>query len=115
MRGLAGSALVICLALGSALGFGHAGEQLIPLRLAVASWSSALQGADVAELDSLLSPGFEGRGHCLARVPMEPTTRVVLTHATYRLEGRSALVSPVVLYPMREMHNPTRSPCHWPK
>lgn len=84
----------------------HAGSQLMPLRLTVTSWASAIQGDDGEAVAGLLDRDFPGRERYLRSLPFTPITRVALQYANYSIDGARARVSPVVLFPRREMNNP---------
>ena len=65
----------------------HAGENILPVRLAVTEWASALQGDDAVAMAGLLSAKFPGRERYIAALPLTPITRVDLRHATLRIDG----------------------------
>lgn len=88
----------------------HAGEALIPVHLAVTTWAAAIQGDDIEGAAAVLSEDFQsmGRGKkaYLSALPMVPITKVLLRFADYQVAGDTATVTPVVIYPYREMNTP---------
>lgn len=88
----------------------HAGEALIPVRLAVTTWAAAIQGDDLEAAAAVLAEDFESKGRgkqaYLATLPLVPITKVVLRFADYQIAGDTATVAPVVIYPYREMNTP---------
>jgi hypothetical protein len=84
----------------------HAGDAILPVRLAVTEWASALQGRDKAAMAALLSKGFPGKERYLAGLPLTPIMRVDLRHATLNINGDTASFTPVVTFPRVNMENP---------
>ncbi|MFM7785150.1 MAG: CehA/McbA family metallohydrolase [Gammaproteobacteria bacterium] len=92
--------------LGATRAFAHAGEAILPARLAVAEWASALQGRDIAKMSGMLSAGFRGKDAYLAGLPLTPLDRVELGSGTLRIDGDAGTFSPVVIFPRVNMWNP---------
>jgi hypothetical protein len=92
--------------LGVARVLAHAGEEILPVRLAVTEWASALQSDDARVMAELLSERFPGKQQYIATLPLTPITRVDLRHATLNIRGDVATFTPVVVFPMVNMLNP---------
>jgi hypothetical protein len=110
MRHLASSVLALLL-LAVALQFSaralaHGGDAILPVRLAVTEWASALQGRDKAAMSAMLSADFPQKERYLAALPLTPIMRVDLHHATLNIHDDTASFTPVVTFPRVNMENP---------
>lgn len=103
-------ALLLLLCLVSAKALPHAGDALIPVRLAIAEWATAYQSDDLDALSSLLSDDFNGspaaKAAYLSHLPMLPVKQILLRYANYRVDHDSAEVTSVVHVPYRELRIP---------
>ena len=84
----------------------HGGDAILPVRLAVTEWASALQGRDKAAMSAMLSADFPQKEHYLAALPLTPIMRVDLRHATLNIHDDTASFTPVVTFPRVNMENP---------
>jgi hypothetical protein len=101
------TALVVVASIpGAARVWAHAGEGILPVRLVVTEWASALQGRDKEAMALVLSSRFPQRDHYLATLPLTPVTRVDLRHATLNIHGDTATFTPAVIFPRVNMLNP---------
>jgi len=97
------------LAFGSA-GHAHPNEDLTGVRLAIAEWAAGLQGENEAAVDRVLDDQFTAGGQdrefYLSTLGKYPIVKVVWRYARYDVSGDQAKVSPVVIYPTRQIKNP---------
>jgi len=91
---------------GATNAWSHAGEGILPVRLVVTEWASALQGVDAGVIADVLSDQFPDKDQYIATLPLTPITRVDLRHATLNIKGDTATFTPVVIFPMVNMLNP---------
>ncbi|MBM4219191.1 MAG: hypothetical protein FJ171_06060 [Gammaproteobacteria bacterium] len=98
--------LVLFAATPATRAWAHAGDEILPVRLAVTEWASALQGRDKVAMETLLSEQFPQKAAYIATLPLTPVTRVDLRHATLNIKGTTASFTPVIIYPMVNMLNP---------
>jgi hypothetical protein len=98
--------VIISYALGVAKAVAHAGEEILPVKLAVTEWAIALQSDDEHVMSGLLSDRFPGKAQYIASLPLTPITRVDLGHATLDIQGDTATFTPVVVFPRVNMLNP---------
>ncbi len=108
-RLLPGIVLSLCFAAGLHLpsrAWAHAGDAILPVRLVVTQWASALQGRDKQAMAALLSSRFPQKAKYLAGLPLTPVMAVDLRHATLNITGDTASYTPVVTFPRVNMQNP---------
>ena len=103
---IAATLFVLACAEVPAKAWAHGGDAILPVRLAVTEWASALQGRDKTAMAALLSKDFPEKTRYLAALPLTPIMRVDLRHATLNITGDTASFTPVVTFPRVNMENP---------
>jgi hypothetical protein len=97
-------------ALLSTVAVAHPNHELTQVRLATAQWAAAIQSENEDTMDGLLAPDFMGMGDdrrtYIATMGKFPITKVVWRYSEYKINGNTADVGPVVIYPTRQIKNP---------
>lgn len=88
----------------------HPDDDITQAHLTVTRWAAGVQGDNAEAVDAVLAADFggtiEARTGYLATLGKFPITKVVLHYAEFAIDGEVASVSPIVIYPDRQIRTP---------